>query len=82
MFCEDWNGTAYGNVTPAEKGEASMILPIVLQNLTPVAVSIFGLGAVTAAVMSSADSSILSASSMFTRNVYNLAFRQKVQAFF
>jgi len=74
----DWNATSYGNTTPAEKGEASMILPIVLQNLTPVAVSFVGLGAVSAAVMSSADSSILSASSMFTRNIYNLVFRQKV----
>ncbi|MEQ2288850.1 High affinity choline transporter 1 [Ameca splendens] len=53
-----------------------MILPIVLQHLCPPFVSFFGLGAVSAAVMSSADSSILSASSMFARNVYQLAFRQ------
>ena len=57
-----------------------MILPIVLQHLTPVAVSFVGLGAVSAAVMSSADSSLLSASSMFTRNIYNLVFRRKVIA--
>ena len=55
-----------------------MILPIVLQHLCPPWVSFFGLGAVSAAVMSSADSSILSASSMFARNIYKLAFRQSV----
>ncbi|TNN65151.1 High affinity choline transporter 1 [Liparis tanakae] len=53
-----------------------MILPIVLQHLCPPFVSFFGLGAVSAAVMSSADSSILSASSMFARNIYQLTFRQ------
>lgn len=57
-----------------------MILPIVLQHLCPPFVSFFGLGAVSAAVMSSADSSILSASSMFARNIYQLAFRQSVSA--
>ena len=56
-----------------------MILPIVLQHLCPPFVSFFGLGAVSAAVMSSADSSILSASSMFARNIYQLAFRQSVR---
>lgn len=55
-----------------------MILPIVLQHLCPPYISFFGLGAVSAAVMSSADSSILSASSMFARNIYQLAFRQSV----
>ncbi|MBW02597.1 High affinity choline transporter 1, partial [Eschrichtius robustus] len=56
--------------------QADMILPIVLKYLCPVYVSYFGLGAVSAAVMSSADSSILSASSMFARNIYQLSFRQ------
>ena len=41
-------------------------------------IAFFGLGAVSAAVMSSADSSVLSASSMFARNVYKLIFRQGV----
>ena len=56
-----------------------MILPMVLQYLTPSWVSFFGLGAVSAAVMSSADSSVLSASSMFARNVYKLLFRPRVR---
>ncbi|XP_022596840.1 high-affinity choline transporter 1-like [Seriola lalandi dorsalis] len=72
----DWNQTTYGSLPPKDKEESDMILPIVLQHLCPPYVSFFGLGAVSAAVMSSADSSILSASSMFARNIYQLAFRQ------
>uniref|UniRef100_A0A1A7WCG1 High affinity choline transporter 1 n=1 Tax=Iconisemion striatum TaxID=60296 RepID=A0A1A7WCG1_9TELE len=72
----DWNQTSYGSLPPKDKEESDMILPIVLQHLCPPYVSFFGLGAVSAAVMSSADSSILSASSMFARNIYQLAFRQ------
>jgi high affinity choline transporter 7 len=48
----------------------AMILPYVLRYLTPYFVGIVGLGAVAAAVMSSVDSSVLSASSMFTWNWY------------
>ncbi|XP_061485381.1 high affinity choline transporter 1 [Rhineura floridana] len=71
-----WNQTEYGDLDPKKKNESDMILPIVLQYLCPVYISFFGLGAVSAAVMSSADSSILSASSMFVRNIYQLSFRQ------
>uniref|UniRef100_A0A672RHF4 Solute carrier family 5 member 7 n=1 Tax=Sinocyclocheilus grahami TaxID=75366 RepID=A0A672RHF4_SINGR len=78
----DWNQTSYGPVPPVEKDESDMILPIVLQHLCPPFVSFFGLGAVSAAVMSSADSSILSASSMFARNIYQLAFRQSVSSLY
>ncbi|XP_022249964.1 high-affinity choline transporter 1-like isoform X2 [Limulus polyphemus] len=69
-----WNETAYGMPVTPEK--SSLVLPLVLQYLTPTAVSFFGLGAVSAAVMSSSDSSVLSASSMFAHNVYKLIFRQ------
>lgn len=79
MFFTDWNMTTYGAMPPMEKDESDMILPIVLQHLCPPYISFFGLGAVSAAVMSSADSSILSASSMFARNIYKLAFRQSVR---
>jgi high affinity choline transporter 7 len=48
-----------------------------MQYMCPTAITFFGLGAVSAAVMSSADSSVLSVSSMFARNVYKLIFRQK-----
>ncbi|XP_026522733.1 high affinity choline transporter 1 [Notechis scutatus] len=71
-----WNQTEYLGEDPKMKNESDMILPIVLQHLCPVYISFFGLGAVSAAVMSSADSSILSASSMFARNIYQLSFRQ------
>lgn len=48
----------------------AMILPYVLRYLTPYWVGVIGLGAVAAAVMSSVDSSFLSASAMFTWNWY------------
>ncbi|XP_065362742.1 high-affinity choline transporter 1 [Calliphora vicina] len=73
----NWNETDYTGPYPLTVQETSMILPMVLQYLTPDFVSFFGLGAVSAAVMSSADSSVLSAASMFARNVYKLIFRQK-----
>ena len=50
--------------------DAALVLPYVLRHLTPPAVAVIGLGAVAAAVMSSVDSSILSASSMAAWNVY------------
>jgi len=79
----DWNMTAYDSSTPlpwnrpGEDGGAAMVLPMVLQYLTPAYVSFCGLGAVSAATMSSADSSVLGASSMFARNVYRLIFRPR-----
>ncbi|XP_067009291.1 high-affinity choline transporter 1-like [Anabrus simplex] len=70
----DWSSVPdfHRNVT---KRDAEIILPLALRFLTPAWVSFFGLGAITAAVMSSADSSILASSSMFYRNIYKLAFR-------
>ena len=53
-----------------DASDAAMILPLVLRHLTSPFVAIVGLGALSAAVMSSVDSSILSASSMAAWNVY------------
>ncbi|XP_003738335.1 high-affinity choline transporter 1 [Galendromus occidentalis] len=70
-----WNETDYHGPYPLTEKESALVLPLVLQYLTPAFVSCLGLGAVSAAVMSSSDSSILSAASMFARNVYKLIFR-------
>ena len=56
-----------------------LVLPLCLQYLTPQWVAFFGLGAISAAVMSSTDSSMLSASTMLSRNVYKTIFRPKVR---
>ncbi|MFO7824144.1 MAG: sodium:solute symporter family protein [Cyclobacterium sp.] len=61
----DWSSSSLGTAP-----EATMVLPYVLLEMTPPLIAALGLGAVAAAVMSSVDSSILSASSMFTWNLY------------
>lgn len=55
-----------------------MILPFVLHYLCPAYISIAGLGAIAAAAMSSADSALLSAGSMFAHNIYRKILRKKV----
>ncbi|KAI6180972.1 High-affinity choline transporter 1 [Aphelenchoides besseyi] len=64
------NGTKSANIPPEQ---TSMVVPLVFQYLTPKWVTFIGLGAVSAAVMSSADSSVLSAASMFSHNIYKLS---------
>ena len=84
LCISDWSQTDWllasnaTNITSDIKPAKLIILPMVLRYLTPHAIAFFGLGAISAAVMSSTDSSILSASSMFTHNVYKAIFRQKV----
>jgi len=71
--------TEYNITQDIRSPEATkLILPLVLLHLCPKFVAFVGLGAVSAAVMSSADSSVLSASSMFARNVWKLVFRNQV----
>ncbi|KAM7304149.1 hypothetical protein ISCGN_014049 [Ixodes scapularis] len=71
----------YGGTVPLTAETAPLTLPLVLQYLTPGFVSAMGLGAVSAAVMSSSDSSILSAASMFAWNIYKMTIRQSVSIF-
>lgn len=56
----------------------ALVLPYVVQYLTPPLVAVLGLGAIAAAVMSSVDSSILSASSMASWNVYRPLLRPEI----
>ncbi|KAK3768201.1 hypothetical protein RRG08_031736 [Elysia crispata] len=69
----DWNATSYGYDEIREE-DHTLILPLVMRYLCPEAVTFIGLGAVSAAVMSSTDSSVLSSSCMFSRNVYGVIY--------
>ena len=83
----DWTQTGYAATKEAKEGciigtcdedDTKLILPLCLQYLTPPVVAFFGLGAVSAAVMSSTDSSMLSASTMLARNVFKTVFWPQV----
>ncbi|XP_012934956.1 high-affinity choline transporter 1 [Aplysia californica] len=69
----NWNATSYGHPALLEE-DRTLTLALVIRHLCPPAVTFIGLGAVSAAVMSSTDSSVLSSSSMFARNVFGVIY--------
>lgn len=73
---ESWQ--AFGAVSAPEN--SALILPYVIRYLTPGIIGLIGLGAIAAAVMSSVDSSILSASSMASWNIYRPLIKPKMGA--
>ncbi|KAE8573030.1 hypothetical protein A483_HHAL011772 [Halyomorpha halys] len=76
----DWEKVeGYGKQVPEE--DYVLVLPLVLRYLTPKWVGVFGMGAVSGAVMASADSALLASSSMLTRNVYKHCIRVEAKDF-
>uniref|UniRef100_A0A915HT53 High-affinity choline transporter 1 n=1 Tax=Romanomermis culicivorax TaxID=13658 RepID=A0A915HT53_ROMCU len=71
----DWDAIGYGYKNALENSQ--LILPLVLQHLTPTFVALLGLGAIAGGVMSSTDASVLSTSSMFCHNVYHAVLRPR-----
>ncbi|XP_077535520.1 high-affinity choline transporter 1-like [Haemaphysalis longicornis] len=72
------NFTAAGYLGPARlrAKDRGSVLPLTIHYLTPEFVSILGLIGITGAVMSSVDSSMLSAASVVTRNIYKVIIRK------
>ncbi|XP_035824791.1 high-affinity choline transporter 1 [Aplysia californica] len=70
-----WSATDYG-LPEISADDQTLTLPLVMRYLCPPVVTFIGLGAVSAAVMSSTDSSILSSSSMFSRNVFGVIYKR------
>lgn len=68
----DWIGAGTDSkyLDGNELKDYSLTVPLVLQELCPYSVAVFGLGAVAAAVMSSSDSAVLSTASMTSWNLY------------
>lgn len=73
----DWNafGSAPDFLAARLDESPALVLPYLLRYAVPTWVAVLGLGAIAAAVMSSIDSSVLSASSMLTWNGYRKLIR-------
>ncbi|XP_077535432.1 high-affinity choline transporter 1-like [Haemaphysalis longicornis] len=71
----NFTAVGYEGSFQLSKEDGSRVLPLTIHFLTSGLMSILGLIGITAAVMSSADSSMLSASTMLTRNVYHSIMR-------
>ncbi|KAH9377466.1 hypothetical protein HPB48_006290 [Haemaphysalis longicornis] len=71
------NFTAFGYPGPFNLLEEHRkdVLPYAIFHMTPQLVSVMGQLGITAAVMSSVDSSMLSASSLISRNIFHLIFK-------
>ena len=66
--------TEFGEIS---KDQVKYVMPLTLRYMCPKWITFFGLGAVSAATMSSADSCILAGSSIFATNIYKAALRPK-----
>ncbi|XP_041365035.1 high-affinity choline transporter 1-like [Gigantopelta aegis] len=73
----DWNQTSYDGPIPLPESKYNVILPMVLNYLCPLPIAVVGIGVVAAAVMSSADSCVLSTGTVFAKNIYTDIFRRK-----
>ncbi len=71
----DWSALGF-----PQPEKAATILPHVMRYLTPTLIGTIGLGAIAAAVMSSVDSSVLSAASMSGWNVYRPLFKPDISS--
>ncbi|KAH6933815.1 hypothetical protein HPB50_018299 [Hyalomma asiaticum] len=71
------NFTAAGYPGPARlrPQDQARVLPFAIRLLCPGLVSVMGMTAIVGAVMSSADSSALSSSTLITRNIYQCLFK-------
>ncbi|KAH7960946.1 hypothetical protein HPB49_025270 [Dermacentor silvarum] len=72
---QDFTVAGYPGSYQLDDEDSPRVLPFAILYLTSGMKAIFGLVSIAAAVMSSADSSMLSASTMITRNVYQTLLR-------
>ncbi|KAK8778132.1 hypothetical protein V5799_020527 [Amblyomma americanum] len=74
----DFTAAGYRGPWMLRERDSYSVLPYAVRYLMPASASVVGMVGITAAVMSSADSSMLSASTMVTRNIYLVLLRPTV----